>query len=371
MPVSSYKSGASISRAMKSQARIRYGSRGMARSKRGRSTMSHDQVMERRWKRKKVKTGTKRYHLAEFMKISGLEEGEKKTCARSIMDIVEDINEEGMNDMRYMNIMNLLMSLHKEDDDMASGFGLLMENMIGAAQRHRFQEPERGEWLHDHLRNNTIQIIRDIDTPYVPNPNNLQNANNIQNNIQNNIPQGPTAQEAQEARDLIETHDRIAFGNAAAEIRMAARAEAEAAWAAAQDAEATQDAEAAQAVRDMVERHDRLAEGNSAAEIRQADYDDQPALDAEHAQADLDAQRAAAQADHYDDLVAQDDQDEENQTTWWTARRAQRAAALHAQAAQDAERAAAQADHYDDLAALDDQAALEAQAAWAANAEWR
>lgn len=149
------------------KARIRSGNCGMTRHKSRRTVMSHDQLMDRRWSKMQKKQGdtkTAKHHLSEYMKYSKIEAGDKKTCARSIMDIVEEINEEGMNDMRYMNIMNLLMSLHKEDDLVS-----LMDHMNAAAQRHRLWEPDRTEWLDNHLRENTIAIVRDIDTPYIPN----------------------------------------------------------------------------------------------------------------------------------------------------------------------------------------------------------
>ena len=149
------------------KARIRSGNCGMTRHKSRRTVMSHDQLMDRRWSKMQKKQGdtkTAKHHLSEYMKYSKIEAGDKKTCARSIMDIVEEINEEGMNDMRYMTIMNSLMSLHKEDDLVS-----LMDHMNAAAQRHRLWEPDRTEWLDNHLRENTIAIVRDIDTPYIPN----------------------------------------------------------------------------------------------------------------------------------------------------------------------------------------------------------
>ena len=149
------------------QGKIRSGNCGMTRHKSRRTVMSHDQLMDRRWSKMQKKQGdtkTAKHHLSEYMKYSKIEAGDKKTCARSIMDIVEEINEEGMNDMRYMTIMNSLMSLHKEDDLVS-----LMDHMNAAAQRHRLWEPDRTEWLDNHLRENTIAIVRDIDTPYIPN----------------------------------------------------------------------------------------------------------------------------------------------------------------------------------------------------------
>ena len=41
----------------------------------------------------------------------------KKTTARKIMDIAEDIKEEGMNDKNYLAIMDELMALHREEPE--------------------------------------------------------------------------------------------------------------------------------------------------------------------------------------------------------------------------------------------------------------
>ena len=65
---------------------------------------------------------TKEYHLREYLKLTVSGNDSKATVARYIMDIVEEINENGMNDQRYLTIMNKLMELYKEDkisnDDM-------------------------------------------------------------------------------------------------------------------------------------------------------------------------------------------------------------------------------------------------------------
>ena len=44
------------------------------------------------------------------------ESQEKKTTAMNLMNLIEEIKDEGMNDKRYMDIMDQLMILHKQDE---------------------------------------------------------------------------------------------------------------------------------------------------------------------------------------------------------------------------------------------------------------
>jgi hypothetical protein len=86
---------------------------------RGKQHLSHKEIMKNRNDKKKKKSAsikTKEYHMKEFLRLSKIDEKSKKDTAMSIMEIVEDIKDEGMNDKRYMDIMNQLMNLHKEDE---------------------------------------------------------------------------------------------------------------------------------------------------------------------------------------------------------------------------------------------------------------
>tara|TARA_B110001452_G_C15018931_1_gene356186 strand:- start:182 stop:691 length:510 start_codon:yes stop_codon:yes gene_type:complete len=94
----------------------------LARRPSVRNQMSHAEIMDKRHQKRKKKektyesfVGSSHYHLKEFMKLTDNEEVTKKSVARSIMDTVEEINDEGMNDKRYMDIMNQLMILNNED----------------------------------------------------------------------------------------------------------------------------------------------------------------------------------------------------------------------------------------------------------------
>ena len=89
-----------------------------------RNQMSHSEIMDKRYQKRKKKektyegfVGSRHYHLKEYMKLTENEEVSKKSIARSIMDIVEEINDEGMNDKRYLDIMDQLMSLHNEGEN--------------------------------------------------------------------------------------------------------------------------------------------------------------------------------------------------------------------------------------------------------------
>ena len=89
-----------------------------------RNQMSHAEIMDKRYQKRKKKektyegfVGSRHYHLKEYMKLTENEEVSKKSVARSIMDIVEEINDEGMNNKRYLDIMDQLMSLHNEGEN--------------------------------------------------------------------------------------------------------------------------------------------------------------------------------------------------------------------------------------------------------------
>jgi len=91
----------------------------MSRHLSARNQMSHAEIMDQRHlKRKKKEKKEKKdkyYHLKEYMTLTDNEEITKKSVARSIMDIVEEINDQGMNEKRYLDMMNQLMSLNNEE----------------------------------------------------------------------------------------------------------------------------------------------------------------------------------------------------------------------------------------------------------------
>ena len=82
---------------------------------------SHNETISLRKlkKNKKQSHKDKKYHLKEFLKhIQSEKKNESdKTISISLMNIVEDINENGMNDKKYMDMMNILMKLHNKEDN--------------------------------------------------------------------------------------------------------------------------------------------------------------------------------------------------------------------------------------------------------------
>ena len=87
--------------------------------------LTHMELMCKRHQKKKKKVMKKKTKsneerkkelLEEYSKLNEISEQTNKGAALVIMDIVEEINEEGMNDKRYLDIMNQLMVLHKKDD---------------------------------------------------------------------------------------------------------------------------------------------------------------------------------------------------------------------------------------------------------------
>ena len=82
--------------------------------------LSHREIMNKRHQKKKKKNKKndgerKKELLDEYSKLSEITFKSKKTTAREIMEIVEDIKEEGLNDKNYLAIMDELMALHKEE----------------------------------------------------------------------------------------------------------------------------------------------------------------------------------------------------------------------------------------------------------------
>ena len=86
-------------------------------------SVPHAEIMNRRHQKKEKKkkanaSKMKKQKLKEYLEIEKLDESQsKKSIANQLMEIVEEINDEGMNDKRYINMMDLLMVLHKQDEN--------------------------------------------------------------------------------------------------------------------------------------------------------------------------------------------------------------------------------------------------------------
>ncbi len=104
------------------------GKKGVARSDNAilfqgkKNNLSHREIMNKRHQKKKKKQRKtneerKKDLLEEYKKLNDVSFTSKKTTASKIMELVEDIKEEGMNDKIYLDIMNELMALHKEETE--------------------------------------------------------------------------------------------------------------------------------------------------------------------------------------------------------------------------------------------------------------
>lgn len=84
--------------------------------------LSHRDIMNKRHQKKKKKNRKnneerKKELLDEYNKLNDVNFKSKKTTAREIMEIVEDIKEEGLNDKNYLAIMDELMALNNEEPE--------------------------------------------------------------------------------------------------------------------------------------------------------------------------------------------------------------------------------------------------------------
>ena len=81
----------------------------------------HSEIISKRHQKKEKKKKKsiikiKNQKLKEYLDLEKLNESqEKKTTAMNLMNLIEDIKDEGLNDKRYMDIMDQLMILHKQD----------------------------------------------------------------------------------------------------------------------------------------------------------------------------------------------------------------------------------------------------------------
>ena len=85
-------------------------------------SVPHAEIISKRHqkkeKKKKMNTSKmKKQKLKEYLELEKLDESQsKKTIASQLMELVEEIKDEGINDKRYMDIMDQLMILHKQDE---------------------------------------------------------------------------------------------------------------------------------------------------------------------------------------------------------------------------------------------------------------
>ena len=89
--------------------------------KKGRHGPTHQEVMAKRYAKKKKKEikdikAKKMDALKEYQRLSKMEPVSKQTTAKTIMEAVEEVRDEGMNDNRYLVIMDNLMALFNEEE---------------------------------------------------------------------------------------------------------------------------------------------------------------------------------------------------------------------------------------------------------------
>ena len=94
--------------------------RALGRGKR--KGLTHHEVMQKRHEKRRKKEKREIKHkkmdlLKEYKRLCDIESLSKKDTARQVMEIVEEIKEEGMNDQRYLQMMDMLMNLHKEEEE--------------------------------------------------------------------------------------------------------------------------------------------------------------------------------------------------------------------------------------------------------------
>ena len=82
----------------------------------------HSEIISKRHQKKEKKKKKsiqklKSQKVKEYLELEKLNESqEKKTTAMILMNLIEEIKDEGMNDKKYMDIMDNLMILHKQDE---------------------------------------------------------------------------------------------------------------------------------------------------------------------------------------------------------------------------------------------------------------
>jgi len=144
--------------------------RSLERGKKG--GLTHMELMNKRHQKKKKKEKKNNHQrkkelIAEYLTLNDTEVSSNKDTARVIMEVVEEIKDEGMNDKRYLDIMDQLMSLHRSEE---SRQGNVYYNYIDLTEDNQYND------LTDDNQYNMNFINRRIDTIIDP-PTIRQNTN--------------------------------------------------------------------------------------------------------------------------------------------------------------------------------------------------
>lgn len=159
-----------------------------------RKGLTHQEVMQKRHekRRNKEKRGLKQKKmdlLKEYKRLCSLEEGlSNKSLAMSLMGIVEEINEEGMNDNRYLQIMDMLMTLHKLDEEEESALYDMSVNQTRSLHRTmrgilRYQNTS---FYFDRIGDETQNIINELNQNIIETDNLIRERSNIIDNTVRN-----------------------------------------------------------------------------------------------------------------------------------------------------------------------------------------
>lgn len=94
--------------------------RALGRGKR--KGLTHREVMQKRHEKRRKKEKRDLKHkkmnlLKEYKRLCDIEPSSKKDTAMKVMEIIEEIKEEGMNDQKYLQMMDMLMNLHREEPE--------------------------------------------------------------------------------------------------------------------------------------------------------------------------------------------------------------------------------------------------------------
>ena len=120
--------------------------------------------------------------LKEYKRLCSLEEGlSNKSLAMSLMGIVEEINEEGMNDNRYLQIMDMLMTLHKSDEEEESALYDMSVNRTRSPSRtmrdiHRNQNTA---FYYDRIGDETQNITNELNQNIIETDNLIRESSNM------------------------------------------------------------------------------------------------------------------------------------------------------------------------------------------------
>jgi len=133
------------------------------------------ELMNKRHQKKKKKEKKNNHQrkkelIAEYLTLNDTEVSSNKDTARVIMEVVEEIKDEGMNDKRYLDIMDQLMSLHRSEE---SRQGNVYYNYIDLTEDNQYNDLTEDNQYNMNFINRRIDTI--IDPPTIRQNTNILN----------------------------------------------------------------------------------------------------------------------------------------------------------------------------------------------------